>query len=409
MADRSHTTDREAGRIADQIGVGSAHVRRTEDVPDLGGVDLVVSAREHQDRRPVRGEHQRLDDRADGDVERVGRVDRSPGRLTELTDLGVDPAGAEGSHDPFDARMHDRHVSAVGKVRAMTEGVEPGENRLIRLLAIVLLAGAGVRLLAAIVAGFVEWHHASFVEDPSGRFRATDVLTTFGAAGDTAGIALAVLALLVVWQISRTEEPLAPALQLATCWILGVTAVLAVMEAIGVGLLFTADPDHIETARIVQSSGAALAALVIAGGGMVLTRQYGLMLDEHAAADDVDAFVFAADRHSIDVRAFFAARDAVRRMHLYTVEEEEFDFYTDEGEVLTASVVDGRIALQPTGQLRLDELLARLKEFTLRRGITVDDEDADDPTAYVDPINKWQWLEMWPPWMRPLGYLFRRR
>ena len=294
-------------------------------------------------------------------------------------------------------------------VRAMTEGVEPGENRLVRLLAIVLLVGAGIRLLAAIVAGFLEWHHASFLDEPTGRARAFDVLTTFGAAGDGAGIVIAVIAVLVVWRVTRTDEPLALTLQLAASWILGVTAVLAVMEAIGVGLIFSADPDHPQTARIVQSGGEALAALVIAGGGIVLMRQYGLMLDEHAAGDDLDAFVFAVDRHSIDVRAFFSVRDATRRMQLYTVEEQEFDFYTDEGEVLSASVVDGHIDLQPTGQERLDELLARLKEFAIRRGIGIDDEDADDPTAYVDAINKWQWLENWPPWMRPLGYLFRRR
>ena len=408
MADRSDAADREAGRIADEIRIGAAHVRSAEHMPHLSGVDLVVAAGEHEHRGAVSGEHQRLDDRADGDVECVGCIDRRAGRFAELVHVGPDAAGTKRGHHPFDAWMHDRHVSAVGKVRAMTDGVEPAENRLIRLLAIVLLAGAGVRLLAAVVAGFIEWGHSSFPGGEPGRARAFDVLATFGTGGDGAGIVIAVIAMLVVWRVSRTEEPLAPTLRLAACWILGITAVLAVLETIGISLVFNFDIND-QVSRLVQSAGFAFAALVIAGGGIVLTRQYGLMLDERSAADDLDAFVFAVDRHSIDVRAFFSARDAIRRMHLYTVEEEEFDFYTDEGEVLTASVVDGHIELRPTGELRLDELLGRLKEFVLRRGISVDEGDADEPTAYVDPINKWQWLEMWPPWMRPLGYLFRRR
>ena len=290
----------------------------------------------------------------------------------------------------------------------MTERVEPNEDRLVRLFAVLLLAGAGIRMLASVVGGFIEWHHTGYPMFPTGRARAFDVLTTFGQGGDGAGVVLAVIAALVVWRVSRGGDPLAPTLQLSACWVLGVTAVLAILEAIGVGLIFSVDPNT-QTSRIVVDAGFALAALVIAGGAIALTRQYGLLLDRRLATEDVDAFVFAVDRHTIDVRAFFSVRDAVRRMHLYTVEDEEFDFYTDEGEVLRASVVDDRIELQPTGEERLDELLARLKDFVLRRGIRVDEEDVDDPTAYVDPINKWQWLENWPPWMRPLGYIFRRR
>lgn len=290
----------------------------------------------------------------------------------------------------------------------MTEGVRPGEDRLARLMAVALLAGAGIRLLAAVVAGFIEWGHSSFPAYQPGRARAFEVLATFGNGGDGAGLVLAVVAMLVVWWVSRGQEPLAATFRVVACWVLGITAALAVLEAIGVSLAFSLDSGD-QSSRLVESAGFALAALAVAGGGIVLTRQYGPMLDQDLAADDIDAFVFAVDRHTIDVRAFFTVRDAIRRMHLYTVEEEEFDFYTDEGEVLRASVVDGRIELQPTGEMRPGELLGRLKEFVLRRGIAIDEEDADDATAYVDPINKWQWLENWPPWMRPLGHLFRRR
>jgi len=290
----------------------------------------------------------------------------------------------------------------------MTDGVGPREERFVRLFALLLLAGAAIRLVGSVVAGFTEWHNATGPYFPGGRARAYDVLSTFGEGGDGAGVMLAIIATLLVWWLSTRGDPQAEWLRGLACWILGTTAVLAVLEAVGVGLVFSIYPDT-QISRIVLSGAFALVALVIAIGAIVLTRQFGALVDERLAGDDIDAFVFALDRHSIDVRAFFSVRDAVRRMHVYSVEDQEFDFYTDEGTLLRATVVDNRIELQPTDDQRPDELLARLKDFALRRGISIDDEDADDPTAYVDPINKWQWLEQWPPWMRPLGYLFRRR
>jgi hypothetical protein len=290
----------------------------------------------------------------------------------------------------------------------MAEGVEPREERLVRLLAILLVSGAAVRLLAAIVAGFLDWYNGSGPFLPSGRARAYDVLTTFGAGGDGAGVVLAIIAALVVWWLCRRADPLAATLRTSVCWVLGITAVLAICQAVGIGLFLSLDPNR-QTFRIVLSSGFALAALLIAGGAIVLTRRFGALVDERLAADDIDAFVFAVDRHTGDARAFYSVRDAVRRMHIYSVEENEFDYYTDEGVVLRASVVDDRIELQPTDEERSDELVEKLKDFANRRGLTIDEADADDPTAYVDPVNRWQWLDMWPPWMRPLGYVFRRR
>ena len=288
----------------------------------------------------------------------------------------------------------------------MAEGVGRVEPRIVRALALVLLTGAGVRLLAAVVAGFVEWHDEN-PPFPTGRARAFDVLTTFGAGGDGAAIVLAMLATLAVWAVVRGDDPLAGTLQTATGWVLGVTALLACLEATGVGLVFSLGPSA-QTSRIVITGGFALAALVLAIGGIVLTRQLAVSLEEQVATDDVDAFVFAVDRHTGDVRAFLSVREAARRMHIYSIEEDEFAFYTDEGVVLDASVEDDRIVLRPTDQQEAAELLERLKDFANRRGISVDADDVDDPTAYAVPISRWHWLEMWPPWMRPIGMLFRR-
>jgi hypothetical protein len=213
----------------------------------------------------------------------------------------------------------------------------------------------------------------------------------------------------VVWRVSRAGDPLAATLRTSLCWVLGVTAALASLNAIGTGIFFSAFPID-QDSRVVANAGFALAAVVLTGGGIVLTRQLAAAVDDRPlVGDDIDAFVFAVDRHNGDVRAFFTAQDAVRQMHAYSIEDDEFVFYTDEGVVLRASVEADRVALHLTNEERLTELLAYLKEFANRRGIRIDDDEADDPTAYVDRVNRWQWLEKWPPWMRPLGYVFRRR
>lgn len=292
----------------------------------------------------------------------------------------------------------------------MTEGVERREARVVWLVTAVLAVGAALRLISSIIAGFVEWHDsgdAAFVEP--GRARAFDVLTTFGGAGDGTGVLLLVAAAAAaVWWLHRFADPRAAAMLLATAWLAGVTAILALMQVVGVALVFSLNTSN-QTARFIQAEGDGVAYLVLALGVIYVTRWFTVLADERALADDdLDAFVFAVDRKSGDVRAFLSAGDAVRQMHVYSVEDNEFIFYTDEGVVLDASVVDDRIVLRPTEEAQPAELLLQLKEFANRRGIRVDEEDVNDPTAYAIPISRWHWLEMWPPWMRPIGMLFRR-
>jgi hypothetical protein len=290
----------------------------------------------------------------------------------------------------------------------MTEGVQRSESHLAWLALLLLAVGTGLRLATSIVSGFVEWHDSDASIVPPGRARAFDVLTTFGASGDGTGVLLMAAAAAAAWWVYRLRDPRAVAGQLTVAWLSGVTAVLAAMQGVGVALAFSLAPGR-QTSRFIQVEGYAVAYLVLAVGVLLVTRRLALLADERALADeDLDAFVFAVDRKSGDVRAFLSASDAVRRMHVYSVEDSEFIFYTDEGVVLDASVVDDRIVLRPTEEVHQDALLVQLKEFANRRGITVDDDDADDPTAYAIPISRWHWLEMWPPWMRPIGMLFRR-
>jgi hypothetical protein len=291
----------------------------------------------------------------------------------------------------------------------MTQGVAAQDTRLARMIAILLLIATGIRSLASITAGFVEWHHSGPPGFEPGRVRAGDVLTSFGATGDVVSILLLVVAATAVWWCLRSGDSTAPTLRLFVNGAFGVVAVLAVMNAVGVAFF---DSVVGQTSRTIVETGEALACVVVAVGSIVLLRQYDAAINALAFEEEdpgIDAFVFAVDRKSGDVRAFLSARRAVRGLHIYWVEDDEFVFYTDEGVVLDASVVDERIVFHLTETVRLDDLLSRLREFVTRRGIRVDAANADDPAAYAVPIARWQGLEMWPPWLRPLGLLFQPR
>jgi hypothetical protein len=212
---------------------------------------------------------------------------------------------------------------------------------------------------------------------------------------------------MAAWWAWRHGDQRAETLWPLISWAFGLTAVFAVMQGVGFALIYSLPLGQYQSGRLVETEGFALAYVVISVGAMVVMKRLGRLADEGLLADDgLDAFVFAVDRATGDVRAFFSGAEASRRMHVYSVEGNEFAFYTDEGVVLNAAVVEGRIRLQPTAGELPDELITALKEFTLRRGIAIDPAGVDEPTAYVTPISNWQWLEMWPPWTRGFGRLF---
>jgi hypothetical protein len=290
----------------------------------------------------------------------------------------------------------------------MTEDVASGEPRIVRSIGVLLLVVAAIRLVAAVVSGFVEWHDAAAPYFPSGRIESFDVLTTFGQAGDGTELLLVFAAAAALWWASRAGDPLAWRWRGAVDGAFVVTGVLAVGNAVGFWLIYSVGGEP-QTGHAIGATGFSLATVIGAAGGIVFSRRLDAASDVQFDDDDgIDAFVFAVDRGTGDVRAFFSAGEAKRRMHVYSVEDDEFAFYTDEGVVLEASAEDDRITLRPTEQVHADELLTKLKQFTNRRGIAVDPEDLDDPTAFVVPIRRWHWLEMWPPWTRPIGMLFRR-
>jgi hypothetical protein len=273
----------------------------------------------------------------------------------------------------------------------------------LRRLWVALLAAAALRLVVTFAAGIVEWSQgASF---PTGRTRAADVLITFGGAGDLAGALLVlVLAGLLVWAARlgavRGRLPWS-----ASRWVAGLTAFSAVCGGVGYGIGFSdgaAGP--LVWSRLVLSTGFAGAALLVllAGLGAMSGVQSPPVAGEGVA-------VFAVDRMTGEVFAYPSLGDASRRAPLASVEEGELEFFTDEGLVLEATVVDGQLGLRPTEQARVGVLLDRLAAFAAAHGIAVEAAGADDPLAYAAPIAEWQWLQLWPGWMRGVGRVIRRR
>jgi len=122
--------------------------------------------------------------------------------------------------------------------------------------------------------------------------------------------------------------------------------------------------------------------------------------------DDVEPLLFAVDRGNGEVFAFFSFAQARRSISPYSIEENEFTFYTDEGMVVEATATEMVTHFTPTGEDRREDLMRALRRFAQVTDLTV--EEPQDPTSYAVPIADWQWLELWPGWLRPIGRIVRR-
>jgi hypothetical protein len=285
------------------------------------------------------------------------------------------------------------------------------EAAVIRGLALAAVAAGWLHLAGAVVDG-IGAAVSRFEEAPSGLHNGL-TLSAFGVAGDAGGLLFALAATaLVVWWL-RMDDRDGGWLRLTTAGLLVATGIGLVLGGIGSGLVDT-DVEFLWE-RFFASVGFALAGLVVVIAAFVALRVLAVSSYDVADGFDVegvdgaasDAVVFAVDRSNGDVRAFFSYAEAARRMHVYSVEDQEYAFFTDAGDVVEASVQDGRIVFRPTADRRMDELMAALREFALRRGITVADAEADEAWAYAAPISQWQWLQLWPGWLRWMGRLVR--
>ncbi|HET7531407.1 MAG TPA: hypothetical protein VFJ98_10650 [Mycobacteriales bacterium] len=267
------------------------------------------------------------------------------------------------------------------------------------LLVASLLVAQAIRLVAAVVGGIAT--AAQNVDFAPAPFRNGVIVAQFGDAGDGVGILLLLLATaLLCWQVSAAGRA-------ATGWLLVLTAVSAVLAAIGFGIESSAGDFH-DWQRLVSVEGFQLAYLVATLGALAVVRRLSPAAAPAERDDEASAAVFAVDRRTGAVLAWPSVRDAEARAPLYGVEDDEYDWFLDDGVVLVATA-DGRdVRLSPTGDERPDVLLRHLKDYAERRGLTIDeDDDEDEPLAYVDPITRDHYLDMWPGWLRWLGRLTR--
>jgi hypothetical protein len=293
-------------------------------------------------------------------------------------------------------------------------GSERHEARIISGLAPVLIAAMALRLLVSVVAGFGEISQSQGVFAPAA-VHTGEVLLAFGGAGDGVGVLLALAAAGLLWWQTRLGSPAGEWLHTLLQWILGLTGLSAVVE--GVGYIVLNTQSSTDWPRLVEATGFSAAVALVAAGALVALRRFDVLVDLTAAdgsdegdgvAGRADALVFAVDRDSGDVRAFFSFDEAARRTHVYSVEDNEFAFFTDEGTDVVASIEHARIVLRPAATNHRADLLDHLQEFVVRREIHIDVLDVDDPSAYAVPVSDWQWLQLWPGWMRGLARLIRR-
>jgi hypothetical protein len=276
------------------------------------------------------------------------------------------------------------------------------------VLIITLLAAQAVRLLASIVGGFsAVGQRGDFEPD---RLHAGEVLSAFGSAGDGVAIALLALATAVLWWRTTTTGHLPRTGQREVLvWLLGLTALAAVLEAVGACIESSIGGFG---ARLVAVVGFQAAYVVAALGTMAAVRRLGSDSSSGIEVDglrgEAGAAVFAVDRKTGAVLAWPSMGEALEKAPLYSVEDDEYEWFLDDGVVLAASAVGQDVTLVATPEERPDELVAHLKEHALHRGLVVDEDEVDEPLAYVDPIMRDNHLEMWPGWLRPLGRLLRR-
>ena len=74
--------------------------------------------------------------------------------------------------------------------------------------------------------------------------------------------------------------------------------------------------------------------------------------------------------------------------------------------MVDASAADLVARFTPTAENGRDDLMRALRRFVQAKDLSV--EEPQEPTSYAVPISDWQWLELWPGWLRPIGRIVRR-
>ena len=273
------------------------------------------------------------------------------------------------------------------------------ERQVARVALTVLLGAALLRTVASVVSGLIAL--SEHVELDTDRLRVGRVLAAFGTAGDSTQALLGAAAVGLLWWLGRRG---ARPDTLVVRLVLLATLVMVVAHAAGFAVI-DSDTDRAAGEFVVVFGFAAADGLLAAGSLLVLGR-VGRAGAATSDPDQLEPLLFAVDRGNGEVFAFFSFNDARRTISVYSIEEAEYVFYTDEGDVVTASVGENGTTFTVTDEGRRDDLMQALRAFAQAKDLTV--EEPAEPTSYAVPISDWQWLELWPGWLRPIGRAIRR-
>ncbi len=86
------------------------------------------------------------------------------------------------------------------------------------------------------------------------------------------------------------------------------------------------------------------------------------------------------------------------------VDNNEYVFFGDDGEVIRGRTRDGLVVLAPTSEKRPAELRNRLRTYLVHPGVQLDADLADDPVALGRILLQRQRDRQWPRWP---GWLHR--
>jgi hypothetical protein len=263
-------------------------------------------------------------------------------------------------------------------------------------LAIVVVVALGVELLTAVVAGSAQ----AFAGDgfPGTKDLVAETLLTFGAAGSFVDVILAVACI----ALAALTRPSPNALRRVSVTIVGLVGLAVLAAGIGGVMIGTNYLGAATTANVSRPIGQSLAELVLLLGGAAVVGQLQPLTP--AGADEDGAGLFAVDRVNGEVFAFFSRAEAVRTLSVFAIEDGEFDFYAWDGRVVQAEVQDLQARFAVTDDDARSALLTILRQFTTARGIAT---TGNEPADFVAGVRSWQWLQLWPPWMRPLARLVR--
>ena len=275
------------------------------------------------------------------------------------------------------------------------------ERSVARGLTVALLTAAALHVVGAVIAGLagIIGNDSSF---PSGRAHTGEVLTTFGQAGGAVDVLLLIVAVgLLAW---RWRDTIGSSRALAAGRVLLVAvALLVIARCVGTVLIATIFSSVTRAENVSATLGAGLGDLALCTGGILAART----ISASAADGGDEAILFAVDRVDGEVFAFYSWAEAERTLNVYSIEDDEFAFYDEDGHVVEATVDRERVRFSVSDQLAAEELLRHLRVFAEAHGLHVAADAADRPAAYVELVNDWQWLQLWPGYVRPFARLVR--